>query len=107
VPELLGVAGGDALSELVTQALEQIQLEHDQGKMTIRHGFLKEETTEDSPGGSVYALDFDAFDESHRPLEVDSLVGSLDLYKSWVWNLFRSSITDDMIDFLQPEDLDD
>lgn len=100
-PTLLGVAGGDALGDYVTQALEQIQVEIDDGRLTIRHGYHRDEESRSS-----YTLDFDAYDEDAEGLNQSAVLLRLDEFKSWIWDLFRGSITEELVEYLEPEPID-
>jgi uncharacterized protein (TIGR04255 family) len=100
--ELLGIAGGASFGERVAQAAQQIQLELDQGKVTIRHGYTREETSD-----SVYFLDLDAYDDKAGAFDVEEMLERLAIYHKWVWSIFRSSITDELVDYLKPRSLED
>jgi uncharacterized protein (TIGR04255 family) len=100
--ELFGIAGGETFGDTVAQAAQQIQLELDLGKVTIRHGYRREETAD-----SVYFLDLDAYDDEAGDFDVEGMLDRLTLYNKWVWNIFRGSITDELVDYLQPRSLED
>lgn len=98
-PELLGIAAGEMLADRVTQALQQISVEMDDGKLTIRHGYLG------TDGSSTYAIDVDAYDEANEPLDIEKTMGDLMRFKRWAWSFFRQSINDVMVEYLGPEAL--
>lgn len=99
--ELLGIAGGEKFGERVAQAAQQIQLDLDEGKVTIRHGYSREETR-----SSVYFLDLDAYDDSPGDFDVQEILEKLTLYNKWIWDIFRGSITDELVEYLQPRSLE-
>jgi uncharacterized protein (TIGR04255 family) len=99
--ELLGIAGGDLLADRVTQALQQIQVDLDGGKLTIRHGYLRR-----SNGQSQYLLDLDAYDDSHKAFSPGEVLKSMRGYKEEIWTVFRNSITDELVDYLGPRNLE-
>jgi uncharacterized protein (TIGR04255 family) len=99
-PDLIGI-GGRALSPWVTNALQQIELEESGGHLTIRHGYVRQP---DQP--SVYSLDLDAHDDSQQPFAIDEILARADTYKDWIWSFFRSSITDTLYQYLEPQPLE-
>jgi uncharacterized protein (TIGR04255 family) len=99
---LLGAVGGELLSDHVIQALQQIELQLDSGRMTVRHGFTRE-----ADDRSLYLLDLDAFDETDGNFEPSELVSTLWQFKRWIWTVFRNSIRQELIDFLEPRQLDE
>ena len=98
--DLLGAVGGELLREHVVQAFQQIELALDAGRMTIRHGFVREDEQR-----SMYLLDLDAYDETMSPFKPDEIIEKMGVLKRWVWNAFRRSITDDLVKYLGPRDL--
>jgi len=98
---LLGAVAGELLRDNVLQALEQIELEFDPGRMTIRHGFVRPEET-----SSLYILDLDAYDDSSEPWNTSAIVSKLWDFKRLVWKIFRESITPELVEYLGPRSLD-
>lgn len=99
--DLLGAVGGDLLREHVVQAFQQIELGLEAGRMTIRHGFVREDEKE-----SMYLLDLDAYDDGTSTFDPDEIVEKIGVFKRWIWNVFRRSITDELVKHLGPRDLD-
>lgn len=95
--ELLGIAVGESLAANVASTVHQVQLVTDEGRVAVRHGYLRE-----TDGTSVYFIDLDAYDETTTDLRLDEVMTLMDAYKRWSWNFFRSSITDELATFLQP-----
>ena len=101
--ELLGIAGGETLGDTVAQSAQQIQLELEQGNVTIRHGYRREETADSN---SIYFLDLDAYDDEAGNFDIEQMLNNLTVYNKWIWNLFRGSITDELVEYLQPRSLE-
>lgn len=99
-PELIGVAGGEQLKDHVVQALQQISLELGEGKMAIRHGYVRQ-----AQAGSTYVLDIDAYDDSPGVFDADGIIEQMTLFKRWCWNFFRKSITDELAAYLRPKQI--
>jgi uncharacterized protein (TIGR04255 family) len=99
---LLGAVGGELLREHVIQALQQIELQLDSGRMTVRHGFIRE-----GDDRSFYLLDIDGFDEGEGAFDVAQLAEMMWQFKTWIWTVFYRSITQELIDYLGPARLDD
>jgi uncharacterized protein (TIGR04255 family) len=93
--DLLALTGSGALSEKVTFAVQQVNLELDDGKIILKHGYSPREPGADTP--SVYVIDIDTFDD--RPMAFDSaeVVRKMDLYNGWAWNLFRANVRDELV----------
>jgi uncharacterized protein (TIGR04255 family) len=97
--DLIGVAAGELLSPYVESTAQLIDLKLDDGRMGIRHGYRKED------GGPLYFIDLDAYDPEPRQLEIEELMARMSRYKRWSWNFFRTSITDELAEYLRPEPL--
>lgn len=98
-PELLGVAAGDLLGPNVESATQQVNLALPEGKMAIRHGYRREARK------SVYFIELDAYDDRPQEMDLQLTLQQLDLFKRWSWNFFRSSITDELADYLKPRSI--
>jgi uncharacterized protein (TIGR04255 family) len=99
--ELLGIAGGELLADRVVHAVQQIQVEIEGGKLTIRHGYLRR-----SNGQSQYLLDLDVYDDNQRELSPSDILATMRDYKEEVWTIFRNSITDELVSYLRPKNLE-
>jgi uncharacterized protein (TIGR04255 family) len=99
--ELLGITGGELLGDRVAQAVQQIQVDLDGGKLTIRHGYLRRSNAQ-----SQYLLDLDAYDSNPRTFSPKEILATMRAYKKEIWTIFRNSITDDLVNYLQPKNLD-
>jgi uncharacterized protein (TIGR04255 family) len=99
-PELIGI-GGRALSQWVMNSLQQIELEEAAGRLTIRHGYVRQPEMQPS----VYTLDLDAHNDSQGAFRVDEIMTRAETYKGWIWNFFRNSITQDLYNYLEPQPL--
>lgn len=98
---LLGAVGGELLRDRVIQAGQQIELQLEVGRMTLRHGFTREDER------SLYVLDLDAFDESDGNFDPSELVSMMWGFKRRIWTIFYRSMTEDLINYLGPTNLDD
>jgi uncharacterized protein (TIGR04255 family) len=99
--ELLGIAGGELLGDRVAQAVQQIQVDLDGGKLTIRHGYLRR-----TNGQSQYLLDLDAYDDNQRVFSPGEILATMRSYKEEIWTIFRNSITDELVNHLRPKSLE-
>lgn len=98
-PELLGVAGGEALGSRVTQALQQIDVRLDDGVLTVRHGFR---AVEDQ--SFPYTIDLDAYDDALRPFDVDEILARVGSFRLWIGGFFRRSLGEKLYGYLEPEE---
>lgn len=99
-PDFVGTPGSALVSEFVTQAVEQISLAYEDDRITLRHGFRVGSA---ETGESTYLIDIDVFSDQLAQFEPDEVISKLERYHRWAWNLFRSSLTDDMVTALQEE----
>jgi uncharacterized protein (TIGR04255 family) len=99
--DLIGVAGGELLSEYVRAALQQIELDLPIGKAVVRHGYRRLGET-----ASSYVIDLDVFDDTPRLLDHEETMGQVAQFKRWAWGFFSRSITPELRDYLQPRDLE-
>jgi uncharacterized protein (TIGR04255 family) len=100
--DLLGLAVSGDLTDRVTFALQQVNLELDEGKIILKHGFGPGQPAEGTEARPVYLIDIDVFDDRPRPFDEASILGRMDLFNSWAWNLFRANVSDDLIAQLRP-----
>jgi uncharacterized protein (TIGR04255 family) len=98
--DLLGLAGSGELADRVTFALQQVNLELDEGKIIIKHGFAPGAAVEGA-ASSVYLIDIDVFDDRPAPFVEDDVMERMDLFDRWAWNLFRVNIRDDLIGLMR------
>lgn len=97
--DLLSLAGSGELSERVTFALQQINMELDEGKIIFKHGYAPRPEGGDAP--SVYVVDIDTFDDRPGTFDIDAIVGKMNTYNEWAWNLFRANVRDELVDLLR------
>lgn len=102
--DLIGVVAGRELSECVIEAMQLIRLEVADHEMTMRHGFVPPD--EDSGAAPFYLLDTDAYREARVPYERSSCLALVDAFKRRIWNFFRQSINDNLVEYLKPRDID-
>lgn len=93
--DLLALIGAGELSEKVTFALQQINLELDDGKIIFKHGYAPREQGADTP--SVYVIDIDTFDDQPATFDPGEVLRKMTLYNGWAWNLFRANVRDDLV----------
>jgi uncharacterized protein (TIGR04255 family) len=98
--ELLGIAGGELLKEYVTQSMQQVLVVLEDGRLTIRHGYVRQDDDR-----SVYFLDIDAYEETPSHFEIDDVLAKLDVFKEWIWRVFRGSISDELVAYLEPQEM--
>lgn len=97
-PDLLGTAGGDLLADHVTRTQERISLSVEDSGVTLQHGFVQNEAGVADP--SIYTIDTDLFTTRQLAFDIDAILERLERYHRWAWNLFRGSITDEMLNAL-------
>ncbi|MDQ3691530.1 MAG: hypothetical protein M3406_16165, partial [Chloroflexota bacterium] len=95
----LGIAAGELLGGNVESTVQQVNLTLQSGRMAIRHGYQRIDPS------SVYFIELDAYDD--RPQEMDwvAALHQLDEFKRLSWNFFRSSISDELVEHLEPRPL--
>lgn len=99
--DLLGVLANGDLVERVTFALQQINLDLDEGKIVFKHGYAPKPDDAEAP--SVYLIDIDAYDDQPAPFEVEAIIGRMNRYNDWAWNLFRANVSDTLVEHLRKE----
>jgi hypothetical protein len=57
-------------------------------------------------GDSHYLLDLDAYDDNPRAFSPAAIRETMCKYKEEIWTIFRSSITDELVDYLRPKNLE-
>jgi uncharacterized protein (TIGR04255 family) len=106
--ELLGLAANSDFAPLIRSSLQELKFDLPIGGLTMRHGYLTQGTTvAPLPGdvpkdeGPFYLLDFDAFDEQDRDLEVHTLDELLQSYNHTMFQLFRWLVQDRLYSYLK------
>jgi uncharacterized protein (TIGR04255 family) len=100
-PTLLSPFGADGFDFVVTNSFEELRLQNEHGKATLRHGL---QVAEGSPTPGVYVLDIDFYDDVLSDFDRDRHVEQLTLFHSQVWRIFRWSLTEDEYARMQPEE---
>ena len=95
--ELLGLVGGDLLSDAVSQAVQEIRLNDDGVMLIVRHGYLGPEATDNKP---FYLIDLDCFSEATGEVQEDEILDQLTEFHERVHNLFELALTDAMRGYL-------
>jgi uncharacterized protein (TIGR04255 family) len=93
--DLLALTGSGDLSENVTFAVQQINLELEDGKIVFKHGYSPREPGADTP--SLYVIDIDTFDDRPSAFSPQEVLRKMTVYNGWAWNLFRANIRDDLV----------
>jgi uncharacterized protein (TIGR04255 family) len=93
--DLLALTGSGDLSERVTFAVQQVNLELEDGKIVFKHGYSPREPDADTP--SLYVIDIDTFDDRPSAFIPEEVLRKMTVYNGWAWNLFRANIRDDLV----------
>jgi uncharacterized protein (TIGR04255 family) len=104
-PELLSPLGAVGFDFAIATSFEELRLQNEHGKATLRHGLQVAPEGEPRPG--VYVIDIDFYDDELADFDRDHHVEQLKLFNAQVWGLFRWSLTDAEYERMQPEDRDD
>lgn len=109
-PQLLAPYGVDGFPYNVTSSLQELRLQGEDAKGTLRHG-LQVAAAQSMPGRepvqqAFYVLDLDFYDDEPKGFEQDSQLELLKLFNSRIWKIFRWSITDEEFERMQPEERD-
>jgi len=96
--ELMGSIASPVLSSRVVRASDQAWL-----AVGIDGGSIRRVYSQNPAGvtpSSVIVLDFDLFSAEPFPFGIEEIGARFDRYHKWAWNLFRRSITDEMVSAL-------
>ena len=96
--ETIGTPASELVTEAVTRSNQQITLERGDDAVTLRHAYSQ--NPDKSPVPSTFIIDMDVFTAKPFSFDEDEVLAKLDRYHQWAWNLFRSSLTDEMVAFL-------
>lgn len=97
--ELIGLGFGGMLGGEVEQTIGEILTRRDDGRLLVRHGFLKGSTISATPThpaktGPFYLLDLDYSDETPTKFEVNAPIERMRRYNTFLYDIFRWSIGD-------------
>jgi uncharacterized protein (TIGR04255 family) len=95
---LIGMENSLIFDPRLVQGLQQLAFRIDDSGINMRHGYIRNDGDADFP--STYVLDSDIFTTTEQPFEVSAMLGRLDRYHDWAWNLFRRSITSAGVELL-------
>jgi uncharacterized protein (TIGR04255 family) len=104
-PALLAPFGADGFDFAVATSFEELRLQNEHGKATLRHGL--QIVGEGSPPPGVYVLDIDFYDDELSAFDRDRHLEQLKLFNSQIWQVFRWSVVDAEYERMQPEERDD
>jgi len=95
--DLIGLGFGGVLGGEIEQTIGEILTRRDDGRVLVRHGFLKGSTISSTPThpakiGPFYLLDLDYSDETPTKFEVDAPIERMKQYNKFLYNVFRWSI---------------
>lgn len=96
-PGLLGLGARGVLGGNVEQSIGEVLTRRDDGRLLVRHGFLKGSTIiptlmYPAKTGSFYLLDLDYYDEAAVKFNVDIPVERMVRYHEFIHRVFRWSI---------------
>lgn len=101
-PELLGLVLHQRLGDMVLAAQQQLDLDAGDGvRVAMRHGFLRDEERE---GAFTYLLDFDIYRQEVQAFDVEDIKSSTNSFNEIALRLFRQSLTDKMLRYLEGHD---
>ncbi len=97
--DLIGLGFGSVLGGEIEQTIAEILTRRDDGRLLVRHGFLKGSTISSTPTrpaktGPFYLLDLDYSDETPTKFEVDAPIERMKRYNKFLYDVFRWSIGD-------------
>ncbi len=96
-PEVLGITRHTGLGGGVVAAQQQVEIVAGDGlKATIRHGFLRDEESDNVP----YLMDFDTYREGVSEFDVASIQADVGGLHRLAIQLFQSMITDPLYQYL-------
>ena len=97
-PEMLGTAASERFAGRTAQAREQLTLTSNDEVMTLRHSYTQ--NPDGTQPSSIYVLDTDVFSGKPFPTDRDAVLSKLERYHQDVWTLFRESLSDEMVAYL-------
>lgn len=98
--EVLGLITHDRLGPGVVASQQQVLLDADDLRATLRHGFV----TEDEVESLSYLLDVDAYQEGFRVFVLDELKETVERLHTLCLSLFQQTVTDEMLRLLRGDD---
>ncbi|MHB8620574.1 MAG: TIGR04255 family protein [Chloroflexota bacterium] len=100
-PELIGIADQELLGH-IDQSLQEIRVQLPDGHLVMKHGFFGADSLLKGP---LYLLDFDCFDETTNPFQLDAILTKLASYNTVVHKVFRWVLQDSLFASFEPEDV--
>jgi uncharacterized protein (TIGR04255 family) len=96
-PKLLGLIVGNVIEGNVEQTIGEILTHRDDGRVLIRHGFLKGTTVtptamHPAKTSPFYLLDLDYYDETVVKFDVEVPIERIKRYNNFLYRIFRWSI---------------
>lgn len=104
-PALLSPLSADGFEHAVTNSFQELRLQSERSKGTLRHGL--QVAQEESPVPGVYVLDLDFYDDELTGYDNEAQKEKLKLFNTEIWKIFRWSLTDDEFARMEPEERDD
>jgi len=99
--DFCGVGATDEWRDRVHQSFQEWVFELQEGRCTLRHGFLPPVFEGRMP---FYLLDVDCYVEGREPFDVDRQHALLDSFNDAAHSLFVSSMTEELYESYEPED---
>lgn len=101
-PALLSPMGADGFGFRVATSFEELRLQSEHGKATLRHGLQVGQEGTIPPG--IYLLDIDFYDDQFESFDRARHLERLKLFNRQVWEIFRWSLADPEYERMQPEE---
>jgi uncharacterized protein (TIGR04255 family) len=101
-PALLSPMGADGFGFRVATSFEELRLQNEYGKATLRHGLQVGPEGTIPPG--IYLLDIDFYDDQFVSFDRERHLEQLKLFNRQVWEIFRWSLTNPEYERMQPEE---
>lgn len=97
--DLIGLGFGGVFGSEVEQTIGEVLTRREDGRLLVRHGFLKGSTISATPThpaktGPFYLLDLDYSDETPAKFEVNAPIERMKRYNKVLYDIFRWAIGD-------------
>lgn len=101
-PELVGVVGKQEQTMVLLQSMQELRFAQPQGVCTLRHGLVPRSETDGS-----YVLDFDSYDDTPQPFDIEAQARLLADFNHRTYSLFRWSVPEDRFMTFEPGEVPD
>lgn len=105
-PEFVGFDASALFEGKVDHSLQEIQVEHPDGTLAIRHGLLKGAVvlSQELPVNNLfYLIDLDYYDTTECELDISATIKQMQEYNDTLYRFFRWTLGEKLYNYLEPK----